>query len=155
MSGKVTLLDRAKLDLESCTMFLEKAESDELFQDLAAYHIQQAVEKALKFWLSMLGVHYPKTHDVLVLIDKLEGVKQAIPEWLYKNGDLLNEYATKTRYSASIIGTKNKIREIHGSTVELIKRLEPEKIIHPEEAKRTVENCIGSNDSKNKKPIGE
>jgi HEPN domain-containing protein len=128
MNGKISLLDRAKRDLESCRILLERAESDELFQDLAAYHVQQAIEKALKFWLCMLDIQYPKTHDVIVLMDKLESVKQTIPDWLNENGDLINDYANKTRYSTSIVGTKRKIRELCDDAERLIKRLEPEKI---------------------------
>lgn len=31
------------------------------------YQIQQATEKALKAWISSLGHHYPRTHDLALL----------------------------------------------------------------------------------------
>ncbi len=52
MKERITLLDRAKADLINCAMALSQAENDELFQDIAAYHIQQSIEKTVKFWLT-------------------------------------------------------------------------------------------------------
>jgi len=42
--------------------------ADEVF----GFHVQQAVEKALKAWLAILGVVYPFTHDLSVLLQQLE-----------------------------------------------------------------------------------
>jgi hypothetical protein len=42
--------------------------ADEIF----GFHDQQAVEKALKAWLSLIGVQYPRTHDLEELLDLLE-----------------------------------------------------------------------------------
>jgi HEPN domain-containing protein len=36
------------------------------------FHVQQAIEKTLKAWLSFLGVTYPRTHGLAVLFDLLE-----------------------------------------------------------------------------------
>lgn len=49
--------------------------SDEIF----GFHVQQAVEKALKAWLSHLGVSYPKRHDLDELAALLEDAGQTIP----------------------------------------------------------------------------
>jgi HEPN domain-containing protein len=92
MIERISLLDRAKVDLKSCKMILENADADELFQDIAAFHIQQAIEKALKFWLSITGKEPPKTHDTHVLIENLENENQKMPVWLSDNADLINEF---------------------------------------------------------------
>lgn len=45
------------------------ADSDPPFLDTAAYHCQQAAEKALKGWLSLNEVPFPKTHLLDDLLD--------------------------------------------------------------------------------------
>jgi HEPN domain-containing protein len=42
--------------------------ADEIF----GFHAQQAVEKALKAWLTLVGVEYPRTHDLEELLELLE-----------------------------------------------------------------------------------
>ena len=66
-------------------------------QRIAAYHAQQATEKALKAWLIYKEVDFPFTHDLSLLLSNCE-----------KNGAhwsdglsaivRLGEYATTTRY---------------------------------------------------------
>jgi HEPN domain-containing protein len=43
--------------------------ADEVF----GFHAQQAVEKALKAWLTLKGIEYPKTHDLASLLHLLQG----------------------------------------------------------------------------------
>jgi HEPN domain-containing protein len=48
--------------------------SDEVF----GFHAQQAVEKLLKAWIALLGGTYPLTHDLRLLIVKLEELGCAV-----------------------------------------------------------------------------
>ncbi|MGP0069338.1 MAG: HEPN domain-containing protein [Isosphaeraceae bacterium] len=41
--------------------------SDEIF----GFHAQQAAEKCLKAWIASLGMQYPRTHDLMALIEEL------------------------------------------------------------------------------------
>lgn len=68
--------------------------ADEIF----GFHAQQAVEKALKAWLALLGVEYPRTHDLSFLLNMLKDQGQNV-ESLY---DLIefNPYAVQYRYEA-------------------------------------------------------
>ena len=68
--------------------------ADEIF----GFHAQQAVEKALKAWLSLLGVEYPKTHDLTLLLNDL----QAHGEDVESLQDFVefNPYAVQFRYDA-------------------------------------------------------
>ena len=50
---KYDLLDRAKKDLYSCKLHLQHYTGDELELDIVAYHLQQAVEKTMKFQLDI------------------------------------------------------------------------------------------------------
>jgi len=125
MSNNVSLLDRAKFDLKLCLKTLEDFTDDELAKDTAAYHLAQAVEKALKFRINSFGIEYPFTHRFGILIEALEKTGDCVPQWLINNSDTLDEYATKTRYSDSYIASGRKILELAEYTGELIKMYEP------------------------------
>lgn len=51
--------------------------ADEIF----GFHAQQAAEKALKAWLSVLDVEYPRTHDLTMLLALLEAHAQYERGW--------------------------------------------------------------------------
>jgi HEPN domain-containing protein len=62
------MLGMANKDLKA----LEGMKSHEFFDDeIFGFHVQQAIEKALKAWLALLGVEYPYTHDLAVLLHRL------------------------------------------------------------------------------------
>ena len=93
---------------EQGEMLLRKAAADEALVDkvlddphianeLVGFHCQQAVEKLLKARLVDLGVNYPKTHNLLALIDLLERQGKQLPPDL-DDLDLLTPYATIYRY---------------------------------------------------------
>ena len=69
--------------------------SDEIF----GFHVQQAVEKALKAWLCVLGVPFPRTHDLDELGALLEETGQRLPAFV---PDLLEftDFAVAFRYEA-------------------------------------------------------
>jgi HEPN domain-containing protein len=127
MSANVSLLDRAKFDLVLCNKTLIDFGSDDLAKDAAAYHLSQAVEKALKFRINSYGQEFPLVHKFGKLIEVLEELGECIPEWLIKNTDVLDDYVTKTRYSDNFIAVKRKIEELAALADELIKSYEPVK----------------------------
>jgi len=72
------------------------ARADDPQTDAAGFHLQQAVEKALKAWLTLKGIDYPKTHDLNPLLGLLEDQGQKIePFWSLLE---LNPFAVQFRY---------------------------------------------------------
>ena len=67
--------------------------------EIFGFHVQQAVEKALKAWLCILRLPFPRTHDLDELGALLEGAGQQVPEFL---GGLLEftDFAVALRYEA-------------------------------------------------------
>jgi HEPN domain-containing protein len=68
------LLRMAKRDLDAITGMISLApESSELFfsDEIFGFHAQQAAEKCLKAWVAGLGLRYPRSHDLMVLIELL------------------------------------------------------------------------------------
>jgi HEPN domain-containing protein len=93
---------------EQGEMLLRKASADEalvekvignpdIADELVGYHCQQAVEKLLKARLAALGANYPKTHNLLALVELLEAHGKQLPSDL-ADLDLLTPYATIYRY---------------------------------------------------------
>ncbi len=63
------LLSMAEKDLGALRGMVDSAVfADEVF----GFHAQQAVEKSIKAWLSLLGVDFPKIHDLERLLAILE-----------------------------------------------------------------------------------
>ena len=112
MTRKVSLLDRAEADLQSAHLILSQNGHDELLLDIAAYHVQQGIEKLMKFALASNGVQYKQTHDMFILLEQLEDAGIETLQWLEENADTLNSYATKTRYGSDIIATRKKIMHL-------------------------------------------
>jgi HEPN domain-containing protein len=73
-------------------------DADTFADEIFGFHAQQAVEKALKAWLALLGEEYPRTHDIDLLLSQL----QARSEQVEAFSDLLefNPYAVQLRYEA-------------------------------------------------------
>jgi HEPN domain-containing protein len=67
---------------------------DEVF----GFHAQQAAEKALKAWLTLLKDEYPKTHDLSLLLTLLETRGQDVTPYLELIE--LNPFAVQYRYGA-------------------------------------------------------
>ncbi len=97
-------------DLEQARNFLGVAERDcralrgmenpETFStEIFGFHVQQAVEKALKAWLCSVGVPFPRIHDLDELGAMLEEAGQKIPEFLHELLEF-TDFAVAFRYEA-------------------------------------------------------
>jgi len=97
-------------DIEQAGSFLSMAERDyralcgmndpEVFSDeIFGFHVQQAVEKALKAWLCFLGVPFPKTHDLDELSALLEEADQKIAD-SFSSLLEFTDFAVAFRYEA-------------------------------------------------------
>lgn len=64
-----TLLDKAIQNLNcAITIYNSELIKDEAYLNYVGYHLQQAVELAIKYTLEMCGIEYSKTHDIEQLI---------------------------------------------------------------------------------------
>jgi HEPN domain-containing protein len=70
-----SLLEMAKGDLNALRgMSSSNSPSGEIFftDEIFGFHAQQAAEKCLKAWIASMGERYPRTHDLMALIEALE-----------------------------------------------------------------------------------
>jgi HEPN domain-containing protein len=124
MEKNKSLLDGAKADLKICGLILSSYE-DDLSINLAAYHLQQAVEKALKFRINSWGEIYPLTHNIGQLTGMLLKLNDSPPEWLEEEADRITEYELKTRCVMGYITSKKKLLKIYAQVENLIRTYKP------------------------------
>jgi hypothetical protein len=94
-----SLLRMAQSDLNALRgMMIGDAGSEIVFfsDEVFGFHAQQAVEKCLKAWIAGLGRRYPRTHDLMSLLDELAraGEETTTLEGLVD----LNPFAVEYRY---------------------------------------------------------
>ena len=90
------MLSLARRDLTALQNMLDmNAFANEIF----GFHAQQAVEKALKAWLSLVDVDYPRIHDLEELLALLESHRETVPERFYALIDL-TDFAVQFRYAS-------------------------------------------------------
>ena len=120
MSDNISLLRRAKRDIALCHKILDDIE-DDVDIDIAGYHLQQGVEKYIKYKIQLKGVIYPKTHDIYKLLDLCDANNIDMPHWIDENADTLNSYLSESRYGSSIVASKRKILKLLPLIKELLK----------------------------------
>ena len=88
-----TLLGAAERDLRALKGMTDTAIFDD---EIVGFHAQQAAEKLLKVWLTLLSEHYPLTHD----LDHLLRLVQTREPEAEQFRDLVeyNPYAVQFRY---------------------------------------------------------
>ncbi len=77
-------------------------EDEDGYFDVAIYHCQQAAEKAVKGFLTMHDVDFPKTHDVRFLVQMAANINTEIHGY-EESAALLTPYATEFRYPGEIM----------------------------------------------------
>jgi HEPN domain-containing protein len=100
------------------------SDADAFHDEIFGFHCQQSTEKALKAWLALLGLEYPLTHDLSVLLGRLESHGLDVePYW-----DLVeyNAFAVRFRYEsldswdqpldrvAALTAVEHLVRHVHG-----------------------------------------
>ena len=125
-------LDRAKYDLEAARIFLTpigNPNNDEGLYDIAAYHVQQSIEKALKHILHDLckmddDSKEFKTHNIVALIRKVENTSDFDPsDNIRSKAVKVTTWEAKSRYNAGSVATRNEIADGIRATEELIKKI--------------------------------
>ena len=87
-------LIRARNDLALAEFTFEQRND---LLDTAAYHCQQAAEKAVKAFVVSQNIQVPKTHDIRRLIQQALAAKPGFTLY-FTDADLLTPLATEFRY---------------------------------------------------------
>jgi hypothetical protein len=111
------MLDMAAADVQAVR---NMADPERFADTIFGFHCQQAVEKLLKAWLSLLGVAYPRTHDLRLLLQLVGDIDPAGVAGFWGLEDL-TDYGVQFRYEAPMdLAALNRAAQTEG--VELLFR---------------------------------
>jgi HEPN domain-containing protein len=92
------LLRLAAGDLYACRKLAADADVED---HIIGFHAQQTVEKALKVALVLADSELPRTHDLELLIERVEAAETNVPDEL-SGSDWLTPWAAELRYDERI-----------------------------------------------------
>ena len=119
--GEISLFDRAVGDYKLGKLALENSHIDDTFIDQAGYHLQQSIEKLLKFQISLKGEKFLHTYDIAVLIDLIDEV----PQWVIDSSETISKYGVKTRYSSMRIASEKILQRMYNNLGEYLEQVRP------------------------------
>lgn len=109
------LLLRALADLRSAESGINTG--DEYDLQVAAFHIQQCVEKSLKQIITDCGNNYTKTHEIASLIAQVPKwqtiVSQDMLDSIARDEALLSKWERVTRYDDPYMATRSLVLELY------------------------------------------
>ena len=121
--GEISLYARALSDFKAGKILFAHVNVDDNIVDIIGYHLQQSVEKLLKFQIEIQGGQFPFTHDIAVLADLVGEV----PNWILENIETLTKYGVKTRYSSVRIASIKVLETLYDKLEIYLCELKPEE----------------------------
>ena len=109
-----SLLARAQADIDIAKLLLSpegNPGNDEMITDQAAYHVQQGIEKAMKYQTEMMGIEYKKTHNLVGLIADLEKNGFYVSDKLKEKSFIISDWEASSRYKDDFCAVKKDIEE--------------------------------------------
>jgi len=151
-----TLLKMAWIQYHSAEIVYEHRLEDDLYLNVAGYHLQQAVELALKHILELAGIRYPKTHSISELLAMIPETIQISRSVLITLQDTLTSWEAKTRYiknyraEESSLARSFKVIETllnEAENVQITRVTEEDLILRyiPKEEVNRFRDCIPAN----------
>ena len=116
-------IELARRNLIDMRVLVENPNSS---QEAIGFHAQQAVENALKGWISALNDEYANRHDIAELAAIVRRHPGEADTTAAEHIDWLTEYAVRYRYRAAVvvIGDRAEFLEVVAETVdEIIRRI--------------------------------
>ena len=110
MSKANDLLRLAEADLKTSELLLNSY-NDELMQNNAAYHTEQALEKLMKALKEFHGAPATVTHSITVLWKDLQELSVNVPSWVLEMDDEISSWATTIRYNANFKSDHDSIEK--------------------------------------------
>ncbi|MCD7716134.1 MAG: HEPN domain-containing protein [Lachnospiraceae bacterium] len=159
------LIDRADRDIYNAKWLISSdgnPSNDELLNDMAAYHVQQGIEKALKHALhTVCGLDETykgyRTHDIMTLINiVMDHSDLSVSERLMDAANDITGWEAHSRYDDSPVSVRKDIADAIDMYEELTRQiLEKEKDILESENKGKAENTENIDNTNNTDNTGE
>ncbi|MBR0090874.1 MAG: HEPN domain-containing protein [Lachnospiraceae bacterium] len=120
------LLVRAEADIKIAKLLMSpegNPSNEEMITDQAAYHAQQAIEKALKYQTEMMGLDYTRTHNLTGLIATLEKQGFTVADDLKGKAFEISDWEASSRYKDDFMVVKSEIEKAISMYEELKGRI--------------------------------
>ena len=123
-----TYYDKALANFKHAKIVYAFARDDDEQLNLIAYHLEQALELAIKYILFMNGAPIQKTHDIDQLINYAtkNNIELYLNEYLLEHAEAISNYESKTRYimgySVAIKQVKNLIQALDDYFLVLVQK---------------------------------
>lgn len=91
-------LIKSQRDLAAAQVLMK---NEEPYLDLAAYHCQQSAEKAIKAYLRIQDMIFPKTHNLVALLTLAIPLEPQFNDWR-EMAETLTPWATEFRYPGDV-----------------------------------------------------
>ena len=113
-----TLLDRAIVCCRYANMPWTLKPDDTAYLNLMAFHLQQAVELAMRHLLSEGGAPCPETHDIeqLLRIGRANGIDMNADGYIAEHAEMFSCWRTKARYQ---VGYKVELHKVQAAMTEV------------------------------------
>lgn len=147
----IRLFKSAYVDYQAAMTLYRAPFPDEMFLNIAAYHLQQCTEKVIKGALECVGVTVPNTHRITKLLQMVthNGANLIITDWIDDHAEMLSEWEAESRYNMDFAVEKRKLDK---AMVEIGIFLEKNGIKHTlrtelenETVRTAILNCIPEN----------
>lgn len=119
-----TYLDIAERELLAARILLRYRTDDEALINIVAYHLQQAVEHALKHRLECSGINYPKTHDIELLLNMQD--QDFFPD-IYPWAGSITLMESQTRYIKNYRASLRTVDAVMNLCERLIEHIKSEE----------------------------
>lgn len=106
------MLALARTDVELSDLILGTT-NDELKQNAAAYHTEQAIEKVVKHLLIQKRGYGNNTHDIGQLVADADAEGIALPNWVDENSYEISKWSTTIRYNSNFKTNREKISQFN------------------------------------------
>lgn len=112
----------AQTDLKVAMLILN-ASNDELMQNVAAYHTEQALEKIMKALIINNGGKPIKTHSIIELSNVMKDMNIEVPIWIDEYDYIITSWSTTTRYNTNFKADHDILERVIKLIGEWIKKL--------------------------------
>lgn len=121
-----TLLDKAVHNYNVAIMIYNSMEGDESYLNYVGYHLQQALELAMKYLLEENGIIYPKTHDIdqLIRIARQNNVNLHLSEYIDDHSEMFTLWESRTRYVLNYQLELNKVEKAMKAVGNYLKNIQ-------------------------------
>lgn len=122
MANYEEYLALAKNDLKVARLVLNSA-NDELMQNTAAYHTQQAVEKIMKGLIVQAGGKAGISHNITELSKDLDELGVTYPKWINDVDYDISSWATTIRYNTNFKADHDLVEKVIQNSEKWIEKI--------------------------------